>query len=81
MVTLRLPKLFDLRADPVRAGRQGGHGLRRWRVERVFLLVPAQAFVSRYIQTLVEFPPRQKPGSFNLEGVLDKLTRPPQGVN
>jgi arylsulfatase len=30
---------------------------------------------------MTEFPPRQRPGSFNLEGVLDKLTRPPQGVN
>ena len=40
-----------------------------------------QAFVGRYIQSLVEFPPRQRPGSFNLEGVLNKLTRPPEGVN
>ena len=38
-------------------------------------------FVGRYIQSLVEFPPRQKPGSFNLGDVLDKLKRPPQGVN
>ena len=56
-------------------------GYARWRIDRVFLLVPAQAFVNRYIQSLVEFPPRQKPGSFNLQGVLEKLTRPPEGVN
>jgi hypothetical protein len=43
--------------------------------------VPAQVFVTRYIQSLVEFPPRQRPGSFNLESVLQKLTTPPQGVN
>jgi hypothetical protein len=29
----------------------------------------------------VEFPPRRKPGSFNLQGVLDKLSPPPEGVN
>jgi hypothetical protein len=40
-----------------------------------------QAFVGRYIQSLVEFPPHQKPGSFNLQGVLDKLSPPPEGVN
>jgi hypothetical protein len=56
-------------------------GYARWRIDRIFLLVPAQAFVSRFIQTLVEFPPRQKPGSFNMQGVLDKLMSPPEGVN
>ena len=81
MVTLRVPKLFDLRADPFERADKEGMGYDRWRIDRVFLLVPAQVFVNRYIQTLVEFPPRQKPGSFNLQGVLDKLTRPPEGVN
>ena len=81
MVTLRVPKLFDLKADPFERGDHEGMGYARWRIDRVFLLVPAQVFVNRYIQSLVEFPPRQRPGSFNLEGVLDKLTRPPEGVN
>jgi hypothetical protein len=44
-------------------------------------LVPAQLFVNRCIQSVVEFPPRRRPGSFNLQGVLDKLTSLPQGVN
>lgn len=81
MVTLRVPKLFDLRADPFERGDHEGMGYARWRIDRIFLLVPAQVFVRRYLQTMTEFPPRQRPGSFNLEGVLDKLTRPPQGVN
>ncbi len=45
------------------------------------LLVPAQGCVGRFLQTLAEFPPRQKPASFNMQGVLDKLMSPPQGVN
>jgi arylsulfatase len=81
MVTLRVPKLFDLRADPFERGDHEGMGYARWRIDRVFLLVPAQAYVGRYIQTLAAFPPRQRPGSFNLQGVLDKLMSPPQGVN
>jgi hypothetical protein len=56
-------------------------GYARWRIDRVFLLVPAQAYVSRYIQTLAAFPPRQRPGSFNLDEVLKKLTSPPEGVH
>jgi hypothetical protein len=43
--------------------------------------VPAQAFVGNYLKTLVEFPPRQRPGSFNLDDVLQKLMSPPQGAN
>ena len=81
MVTLRVPKLFDLRADPFERADHEGMGYARWRIDRIFLLVPAQAFVGNYIKTLAEFPPRQKPGSFNLQGVLDKLTTPPEGVN
>ena len=68
MVTLRVPKLFDLRADPFERADQEGMGYGRWRIDRVFLLVPAQAFVGQLHPDLVEFPPRQKPGSFNLQG-------------
>jgi hypothetical protein len=40
--TLRLPMLFNLRSDPYeRATESFEHG--RWRVERAFALVPAQA--------------------------------------
>ena len=81
MITLRVPKLFDLKADPFERADKEGMGYGRWRIDRIYLLVPAQAFVTRYIQSLVEFPPRQRPGSFNLESVLQKLTAPPQGVN
>ena len=49
-------------------------GYARWRIDRVFLLVPAQDFVGNYIRTLAEFPPRQRPASFNLDAVLSKLT-------
>ena len=36
-------------------------------------MVPAQALASEHIATYKEFPPRQKPGSFNLDRVLEKL--------
>jgi len=37
------------------------------------VFTPAQAFVGQMLQTLVEFPQRQKSASFNLEQVLAKL--------
>jgi arylsulfatase len=74
-VTLRFPKLFSLRADPFERADHEGIDYARWRFERLFLLVPAQAYVGRWLETLKEFPPRQKPASFNLDEVMDKLTK------
>ncbi len=38
-----------------------------------FMLVPAQAFVAQMVATFAEFPPRQKPATFGLEGALAKM--------
>jgi arylsulfatase len=45
----------------------------RWYIDHAFVFVPAQAFVAQHVETYKEFPPRQKPGSFNLDRVLEKL--------
>jgi arylsulfatase len=73
MIVLRLPKLFDLRSDPFELGDREAIGYPRWRIDRVFLLVPAQAYVARYLQTFQAFPPRQTPGSFSLDQVMAKM--------
>ncbi|WP_429806688.1 arylsulfatase [Ensifer sp. B1-9] len=73
LVTLRLPKIFDLRADPFEMADHDSGEYERWRVDRTYLLVPAQALVAEHLKTYVGFPPRQKPGSFSLDQVLAKL--------
>lgn len=73
LVTLRLPKIFDLRADPFEIANSDSGDYDRWRIDRTYLLVPAQALVGQHLKTYVEFPPRQKPGSFSLDEVLEKL--------
>ncbi len=72
-VTLRVPRLYDLRTDPFERADHEGIDYKRWRFDRIFLLVPAQAYIANFLQTFQEFPPRQKPGSFNLDHVLAKL--------
>ncbi len=78
-VPLRLPKLFNLRSDPFETADHEGMDYARWRLEHVFLLVPAQQYVGRFLSTFREFPPRQKPGSFSLDQVLESLQ--PGGSN
>jgi len=73
LIPLRFPKLFDIKADPFERAQVDAGDYARWRVEHAFALVPAQAYVAKHLQTYVEFPPRQRPGSFALDQVLAKL--------
>ena len=76
LVTLRVPKLFNLRSDPFERADHEGLGYQQWRIERIYLLTPAAAYVGGVLQSLQEFPPRQKPGSFNLSQAMEKIQNP-----
>ena len=73
-VQLRLPKLFNLRSDPFETADNEGMDYGRWRVEHAFLLVPAQQLVGQFLATFKAYPPRQKPGSFSIDSVLQQLS-------
>src|SRR5262245_4953172 len=79
LVKLRVPLLFNLRADPFEKAQHESIYYRDWQVRRVFLLVPAQFFVAQWIQSFKEFPPRQKPASFSIDEVMRKLESPSGG--
>ena len=72
-VELRLPKIFNLRADPFEIGDREAMDYSHWRIDRTFLLVPAQEYIGGFLATFKDFPPSQKPGSFSLEKVLESL--------
>ncbi|GKX35711.1 MAG: arylsulfatase [Rhizobiaceae bacterium MnEN-MB40S] len=73
--TLRAPLLTNLRMDPFeRAEQEHAMGFQRWYLEHMFAIAPAAAYVGRWLQSFKEFPPRQKPGSFSLDNVMEELT-------
>jgi arylsulfatase A-like enzyme len=76
-VPLRIPKLYNLRTDPFERADLTSNTYWDWFIDHVFLLVPAQAVVSEFLQTFAEFPPRQKAASFTIDQVLEKLTAAP----
>jgi arylsulfatase A-like enzyme len=78
-VPLRLPKLFNLRSDPFETADHEGMDYNRWRVEHLFVMVPAQQYVGKFLETFKEFPPSQKPGSFSIDGALAALQSGAQG--
>ena len=66
-VALRVPKIYNLRSDPFERGDEDGSLFYdKWMVDRVFVLVPAQAAVAMLLKTFDEFPPRQRPSSFSV---------------
>jgi hypothetical protein len=72
---LRIPKIFNLRADPFERG-DASFLYDDWMAHRSFLIVPAQAVVGNWLKSFQEFPIRQKPASFNLDEVLQKMMPP-----
>ena len=71
---LRAPLVTNLRMDPFeRAEEENAMGYQRWYMEHMFVIAPAGGYVGRWLQSFKEFPPRQKPGSFNLDRVMEAV--------
>jgi len=69
---MRIPKMFDLRSDPFERGEES-FSYNQWFVEHVPYQYLAQAVVHEWLESFKEFPPRQKPASFSIDQILEKL--------
>jgi arylsulfatase len=75
-VTLRAPKMFNLRMDPYERADVTSNSYWDWYINHAFLIVPAQGYVGNFLATFKEYPPRQTAASFSLEKVLGMLQQP-----
>jgi arylsulfatase len=73
LVTLRFPKLFNLRTDPYERADITSNTYWDWVIDHIYLFLPAQKIVGDFLKTFVEYPPRQKAASFTIDQVLEKL--------
>ena len=73
---LRLPMLANLRMDPFERAEYEGMDYDRWFIEHAFMIAPSAGYVGQWLQSFRDFPPRHKPGSFNLDHVMESLTKP-----
>jgi len=78
-VELRMPKIFNLRRDPFERADENANGYWNWFLEHVFVIYPMQALAAEQLQSFKDFPPRQKPGSFNLDRILEKTEEATSG--
>jgi arylsulfatase A-like enzyme len=72
-VPLRVPKIFHLHRDPFERADENSNTYYDWLIDHAYLLYGVQALVAQQIQSFRDFPPRQKPASFNLDRVLESL--------
>jgi C-terminal region of aryl-sulfatase len=72
-VHLRLPLLFNLRRDPFEKSQHNSNTYHDWMIDRAFVLVPLQAIASKFLMTLKEFPPSQKPGDWSLDSLEKQI--------
>ena len=72
-VTLRVPKLFNLRTDPFERADVTSNTYYDWLINHVYLLIAAQSIVGDFLKTFKEFPPRQKPASFTIDQAMQKM--------
>ncbi len=73
-VPMRVPYIYNLRRDPYERATITSNSYYDWMIDRVYLLVPAQAYVGQFLQTFKDYPPRQKAASFSLDKVMEALT-------
>jgi arylsulfatase len=72
---LRVPKLFDLRADPFERADVTSNTYYDWFLSQPYLLYFAQAATVKFLETFKEFPPRQRAASFSIDQAVDKMKR------
>jgi arylsulfatase len=76
LVKLRVPHIVHLRRDPFERADFNSNVYWDWVVQHVPQTYMMQAVVASQIAAFKAFPPRQKPASFNLDGVLAQVTAP-----
>jgi arylsulfatase A-like enzyme len=72
-VSLRVPKLFNLRMDPYERADITSNTYYDWMIDHMFIFVPAQGVVGQFLATFQEFPPSQKVGGISVNKAVEML--------
>jgi arylsulfatase A-like enzyme len=80
LVTLRIPKLFNLRTDPFERADTTSNTYWDWYLRKAYLIMAAQGIVAKFLQTFKDFPPRQRAASFTIDQAMEKMERAISGA-
>ncbi len=75
---LRVPLIFNLRLDPYERATITSNTYYDWFLDHAFIALPVQTYVGKFLMTFKEYPPRQRPASFSIDQVMERLKGPLQ---
>jgi arylsulfatase A-like enzyme len=70
---LRVPKLFDLRADPYERADITSNTYYDWFLSNAGILYGGLAVAQQFLETFKEFPPSQRASSFTIDQAVEQL--------
>jgi arylsulfatase A-like enzyme len=73
---LRVPKLFNLRSDPYERADITSNTYYDWLMsDGAGVFIAAPAVVGQFLDSFKDFPPSQRPSSFSIDQIVDKMRR------
>jgi arylsulfatase len=73
-VVLRIPKIFNLRRDPFERADTDSNSYNVWWDHKIMSVTPlGLTAVTQFVGSLQQFPPRQRPGSFTVDQIMEAV--------
>ncbi len=72
-VTLRMPKIFNLRTDPYERADVTSNTYWDWVIHHAYVIYAAQYMAGKFVETFKEFPPVQTAASFTIDDAMAKM--------
>jgi arylsulfatase len=69
---MRVPKFFDLRADPFERGDES-FKYQDWLMENPFLMYAASPILTNWLESFKDFPPRARAASFTIDQAVEMM--------
>jgi arylsulfatase len=74
-VPLRVPKLFNLRTDPYERADVTSNTYYDWLSDGAGVFIAAPVVVGKFLETFKEYPPSQRPSSFSIDQLVEKMQK------
>ena len=79
---LRVPKIYDLRADPYERADITSNTYYDWVMsDGAGIIIAGPAVASQFLTTFKDYPPSQRPASFSIDQLVDKMNRSFEGAH
>jgi len=78
---LRVPKIFNLRADPYERADITSNTYYDWLMsDGAAVIIAGPAVAAEFLATFKDFPPSQKPSSFSIDQTMEKVRQSFEGT-